>query len=174
MGWRRGLVLTKHTKLCKVCGKEFETVPSSSKQHTCSMECARIRKRKNRVRRTCAVCGKDMYEIKKKSGSRKYCSTACKIKGLADLKRKNYTLRCLKGVFASSRESKKFHLSMHPYCNYCGWRDVIDILELHHKDRNRRNNTVENTVLLCPTCHTLEHYRERDGQFGNNLGRKAS
>jgi len=33
-------------------------------------------------------------------------------------------------------------------------------LELHHRDRNRRNNRPENLETLCANCHRLEHARE--------------
>lgn len=41
-------------------------------------------------------------------------------------------------------------------CNKCGntqWlgRDIP--LELHHKDGNKNNNSLDNLELLCPNCH---------------------
>ncbi len=30
-------------------------------------------------------------------------------------------------------------------------------LEVHHKDRNRRNNRVKNLIILCRTCHKKTH-----------------
>jgi hypothetical protein len=33
--------------------------------------------------------------------------------------------------------------------------DNNPILELHHKDGNHNNNTLENCLLLCPNCHAL-------------------
>ena len=36
-------------------------------------------------------------------------------------------------------------------------------LEIHHKDANRFNNTLDNLELLCPTCHAMtENYRGRN------------
>ena len=32
---------------------------------------------------------------------------------------------------------------------------------VHHKDRNRRNNHFSNLELLCPKCHLNEHRRDR-------------
>lgn len=49
-------------------------------------------------------------------------------------------------------------------CQRCGW-DIAPILELHHKDRNRKNNTLSNLEFLCPNCHTLEHYLCKDGPY---------
>lgn len=55
-------------------------------------------------------------------------------------------------------------------CGNCH-RKTIDIngkeikmpLELHHIDGDRRNNRIENLVLLCPICHTLTtNYRGKN------------
>ncbi len=39
-------------------------------------------------------------------------------------------------------------------CNRCGFAEV---LEVHHKDRNRLNNSIDNLEILCPNCHAMEH-----------------
>ena len=57
-------------------------------------------------------------------------------------------------------------------CGRCGWKEEPAILEKHHKDRNRKNNHRSNLEYLCPTCHTLEHFHAKDGQFKNNYGKK--
>jgi len=31
---------------------------------------------------------------------------------------------------------------------------------VHHIDKNRGNNSLENLKLVCPTCHVKEHGRE--------------
>lgn len=41
-----------------------------------------------------------------------------------------------------------------PICAYCGF-GIPAILEVAHLDGNRRNNEIENLVLLCPTCHRM-------------------
>ena len=38
-------------------------------------------------------------------------------------------------------------------CELCGWDEDIDFLEVHHIDENRKNNTLENLMILCPICH---------------------
>jgi 5-methylcytosine-specific restriction endonuclease McrA len=42
-------------------------------------------------------------------------------------------------------------------CNRCGYRDVIDILQVHHRDHNHSNNELSNLEILCPNCHAIEH-----------------
>ena len=42
-------------------------------------------------------------------------------------------------------------------CNY----DKYQILEVHHKNRNRGNNELKNLELICPNCHAEEHLLEK-------------
>jgi hypothetical protein len=50
-------------------------------------------------------------------------------------------------------------------CNRCGWDKVSAVLEVHHKDRNRKHNELTNLELLCPTDHSLEHFLAQDGKW---------
>ena len=170
MGWRKGLRLAKLMKPCKVCGKMFETVPSSAKQHTCSMACAAERKKVTRVKHICVICSKDFTDLKTRS--RKYCGTVCKIEGLARARRARFENKGLWGEWCSPRDAKAWYIKEHGACQTCGWKDEIGVLELHHRDRNRRHNTGENIMLLCPNCHSIEHLKNKDGQYKNNLGVK--
>lgn len=43
-------------------------------------------------------------------------------------------------------------------CNRCGntkWLGEKIPLELHHRDGNKENNSLENLELLCPNCHVF-------------------
>ena len=50
-------------------------------------------------------------------------------------------------------------------CQVCGdiWSGNLD---RHHRDRNRANNTIENIIVICPSCHAKEHDRERARENG--------
>lgn len=52
-------------------------------------------------------------------------------------------------------------------CEKCGWNKYFDILQAHHINRNRNDNSPENLLLLCPTCHQVEHYLEHTGIYTN-------
>lgn len=41
-------------------------------------------------------------------------------------------------------------------CNRCGIAEKL-VLEVHRKDRDRRNNKIENLEILCANYHTVEH-----------------
>ena len=53
-------------------------------------------------------------------------------------------------------------------CELCGWDKKIEgeeftPCELHHKDGNPHNHSLENLIILCPNCHSLQdHYRARN------------
>ena len=53
-------------------------------------------------------------------------------------------------------------------CENCGlteWQGHPIPLEVHHKDGNRHNNTLENFQLLCPNCHALtDSYRGKNSK----------
>jgi len=173
MGWRKGKLFTAFYKNCEICGSEFKTTPSSKKQFCCSRECWSKRKTKKRVKYICLVCGKDIYALKRKAGGRKYCSTKCKIDALAEMKRKRFENKRIWGEWKNWRTAKEWYLTIYKKCQICGYEKIKEILEMHHKDRNRYNNKKDNLILLCPNCHSEEHYNKKDGQFKNNLGKYA-
>lgn len=42
-------------------------------------------------------------------------------------------------------------------CNECQldkWNNLKIVLEVHHIDGDRKNNKLENVILLCPNCHS--------------------
>jgi hypothetical protein len=43
-----------------------------------------------------------------------------------------------------------------PQCERCGFSNK-DALEVHHKDKNRKNNLIENLEIVCANCHSIEH-----------------
>lgn len=54
-------------------------------------------------------------------------------------------------------------------CALCGiseWQGKKLPLELHHKDRNHYNNSLENLEILCPNCHSIQ-----EGNSGANSGK---
>jgi len=45
-------------------------------------------------------------------------------------------------------------------CERCGY-NKYEILQVHHKDRDIDNNSLDNLELICPNCHYEEHYLEK-------------
>jgi hypothetical protein len=50
-------------------------------------------------------------------------------------------------------------------CNRCLFDKNPNILIVHHKDRNRLNNVLDNLEILCPNCHSEEHFNSKDGLY---------
>lgn len=57
-------------------------------------------------------------------------------------------------------------------CEKCGiseWFGVKIPLELHHKDSNHFNNKLDNLIILCPNCHSIQ-----EGNSGANAGKYST
>ena len=55
------------------------------------------------------------------------------------------------------------------HCEICGasiWQGYQLPLELHHKDGNHQNNSLDNLQILCPNCHSIQ-----EGNAGANVGK---
>jgi DNA-directed RNA polymerase subunit M/transcription elongation factor TFIIS len=59
--------------------------------------------------------------------------------------------------------STDFQVRKADECERCGWKEVPEILRVHHLDRDRSNNALENLEILCSICHDKEHYFSNDG-----------
>lgn len=43
-----------------------------------------------------------------------------------------------------------------PECNRCKSKRILNV---HHRDHNRNNNSINNLEILCKSCHNREHYK---------------
>ena len=162
-------------KECLWCKKEFTPLEKEVKRGNgkfCSRSCSsqhRVSKTVLELNTDCAWCHKKFHKaLSKKSNSRSglfFCSRICKdtaqkIGGLEAIQPNHY------GTVdtASDYRGKAFSFYS-PCCYICGWDKVIPVLQVHHKDRDRKNNKIENLVILCPTCHQVEHYLSNDGLY---------
>lgn len=50
---------------------------------------------------------------------------------------------------------RKYGLVTH--CEECGFDKCIEILQVHHIDKNRYNNALDNLQVLCRNCHAMKH-----------------
>lgn len=107
----------------------------------------------------CAWCGKEIErlpsEVNKNKSGLFYC---CKEHGNLH---KN-ALRKQSGEWdnTTNYRLKAFDNYEHK-CYICNWDEDERILEVHHIDENRQNNSLDNLIILCPTCHrkiTLGYY----------------
>lgn len=163
------------TKICLNCQEPFEC---SLKEHNrgngkfCSQSCSSKynRPKPKEPNMTCIVCQKPMYKspskLKNSRHGYHFCSRKCK--ELAQSPTSGYTIEAIMpdhygdGLYSYGRRAR----SNKPLvCEACGYNEYPEILEVHHKDRNRRNNILENLKILCPNCHQVEHFLTKSGRF---------
>ena len=129
----------------------------------CSAKCSSNRPRTpKQPNHKCSRCTKLFYRPKSKSDERQtkhgflFCSRKCKdnsqrIGGIKEIQPKHY------GTSTADYRALAF-ANLLNQCARCGFDKHLKVLEVHHKDRNRSNNQLENLEILCPTCHTIEHF----------------
>lgn len=60
-------------------------------------------------------------------------------------------------------ESHRRHMQM--TCQRCGFEAMVkDQIDVHHKNGNHKDNSIENLESLCANCHRLEHAMQRSGR----------
>ena len=159
---------------CKNCAKEFIARRQDVNRGFgifCSIKCSSTGRRYPESKRPlvkCDRCGVVYRRAKiicqSKSGLN-FCSRTCK--DLAQRLVENFpSIRpphfgAADGMYAY-RNSCRDRLTN---CEACGYDKVPGILVVHHKDRNRRNNSQENLSVLCPNCHQEDHFLARDGAY---------
>ncbi len=140
---------------CLVCAKPVYRRPLELKQSAgrafCSTICYGIACRKEKP---CAICGKAILS----SRNSKTCSRTCSNTYRAGIKYKIGRPRDKAKLFSDIRKS--LSLLRGAKCERCGY-DTYEVLQVHHKDRDRSNNQSENLELICPNCHYEEHYLKR-------------
>lgn len=141
---------------CKACGKIF-LIPQYRKDTAkyCSKKCHLYEGSSLNV---CEVCGKTYRRAKSHNGSAtKTCSLKCR--GII-----TRTDAPISKDYPSVRNWLK-RRGMIKVCEKCGYNEISEILNIHHRDRDRTNNKLENLMILCPTCHAVEHYQENKNGY---------
>lgn len=156
--WYTGLVSEQYKRnpntTCKTCLKPIYRRPFQIKINNgrvyCSPHCYSISLRKEIP---CVVCGRLIL-----SGlNKKTCNRSCANKLRTGIK---YHIGCPRDK-VKSQQALKIRLlnDRGNICERCGY-SKYEILQVHHKDRDRNNNDLENLELICPNCHFEEHYLE--------------
>lgn len=140
---------------CAYCGKEFlreKRWAIKNKNNFCCVKHSNLAKQ-TRENVNCAHCGKEFWmaparKRKSKSGLF-FCSKSCKAK------EQRFEGKISQHIKVAPRDFilKKYNYS----CANCGYNEYKELLEVHHIDRNRNNNKVENFICLCVMCHTAIH-----------------
>jgi len=140
---------------CLICGqpiyrRKIDLERSHGKAY-CSSACYGNSCRKEKP---CLVCGKPILANKHKKTCCRSCANINRSKNKYKLfgphKDKAKWYRALKTRLLKIRGIK---------CERCGY-NKFEILQVHHKDKDRKNNNLDNLELICPNCHFEEHYLE--------------
>jgi|SRR3989338_6872343 len=147
---------------CKICGKEFYAKPNWLKRgwgKYCSVACSHKGARKGKFI-FCHICGKKTWKTPKalkisKSG-KFFCGKSCQATW------RNRTFVGPKHALwkgGSYQEYGKIltKSNLPIKCTSCGTSDKR-VLSVHHKDRKRNNNSIDNLEWLCFNCHFLTHH----------------
>lgn len=147
---------------CEFCQKSFDAPVKEINRGNgrfCSRSCGRHIKRQKPDNLICALCHKSFYRKisshkESKSGlyfcCRNHKDQAQRIGGIEAIQPDHYGT-----TLADYREIAFRHYPK--ICNRCGFDKIVVV---HHKDRNRSNNHIDNLEVLCPNCHALEHALE--------------
>jgi len=140
---------------CLVCNKPIYKRPSqivlNHGRVFCSSNCYGFSCRQERP---CPICGKPILAGLKK----KTCSRTCANKNRVGVK---YNLFRKKDKVKSYKSLKlRLLFKRGNVCERCGY-NRYEILQVHHKDRDRTHNDLDNLELICPNCHYEEHLLEK-------------
>src|SRR3989338_4022806 len=140
---------------CSICNTLIYRRPNKIKESDgksyCSIECYGKSCRKEKP---CVICKKPILAGLHK----KTCSRSCANKQRAGIKynigRPNDKVKYQQGLKVRLLKNRGL------VCERCNY-NKYEILQVHHKNRDRGDNDLSNLELICPNCHFEEHLLEK-------------
>lgn len=155
----------KNSKPCLMCG-----TPTPRNKRYCSTACREAKPKVSRQRvATCATCGVQFKAVNSKST---YCSTVCANKAHSERMTGKGNGRYKHGAsYAKAYDVARAIVLQRDnrQCVACGAAEILtptvrlgvtnlrSNLHVHHIDHDKTNNTSENLVVMCKTCHAVHH-----------------
>ena len=146
---------------CTKCNTLFnktqsEIKKSKSGNHFCSKSCSAsfnnkgVRRHGDTNKGSCLYCN---LTLDGKQKLLKFCSHKC----FTDSKIAKTFKQLESGENLSAKRCKRYYIDKNYACSICNlnsWQNKEISLELDHIDGDGTNNTLKNTRLLCPNCHS--------------------
>ena len=154
----QSIITVRCLKHNHVFNTKYKNVRRDTRPHHICPICQEEDRNKDKIIYVCDYCGKEFFIAPSKLTNTKsglhFCSRECKDKAqcissgnkFSAIKPAHY------GTTKKDYRKKAFREYEHK-CAICGYNEDIDILEVHHIDENRQNNSLENLIILCPICH---------------------
>ncbi len=152
---------------CQQCNKQFYAKPNWIKRgwgKFCSRDCVFESQKRGSLTK-CFTCDKEIYKSPRAlSGSKSgnyFCSKSCQT-----IWRNSIFVGPNHSNWKGGEKSYRDILLRTTTLQVCKRCELSDtrVLAVHHIDRNRQNNKVENLVWLCHNCHYLIHHDKLEDQ----------
>lgn len=149
---------------CKICNNDFEVKTSlfnKYKKRGWGFRCLDCRQKLGeKLTLECPVCGKTFvrkhWQIKTKSGL-SFCSRSCAATyNNTHCRTGENNPNCIDGRYMKSSYAKKAFRAYVPKCAACGLKEEC-CLQVHHIDKDRQNDDINNLIILCANCHCRVH-----------------
>lgn len=155
MGDKRNYYRKYVTRVCALCGKEY-TQRSDYKSKFCGYECY-WRSMEVDHSTVCPICGITFNKV----ANQKYCSRKCQ--GIAKRGKPHI---CTNGIskdrqgYVREYINGKYVMQHRLVVEKAIGRKLRDDEVVHHKDRNKGNNSIENLEIMSSSDHTKTHSDE--------------
>ena len=139
---------------CNGCSrKKVISIIEKHSLDTSHFDKGKSRRKYEREERECPVC-KGIFEIKKNTRGEKQitCSRSCA--------NSYFRIHAGNGNYDNLKSYKKICYRHHERKCVCCKEDKI--LDVHHYDGDRNNNSPENLIPLCPTHHRYVHSKYKN------------
>src|SRR3990167_1179904 len=110
---------------------------------------------RHRIKCKCLECGEFFEEVESriKAGRGRYCSINCYNKNKKGRRQSTGTeFKRTSGIGCYIKIVKEN--SLKPVCSMCNRKEKEfgRIIQVHHKDKNRKNNKISNLQVICYLC----------------------
>jgi endogenous inhibitor of DNA gyrase (YacG/DUF329 family) len=146
--------------ICPICNKQY--ISRIDKQlKFCSRKCYGYSNQK-RVLLVCSYCRKEFYRTLSKLKNAKheifFCCRQCKDIGQKTIK------EIQPAHYGTADKTKKYREKFikqnRLICTRCGYKEFTCSVQIHHIDKDRNNDNIDNLVSLCANCHLALHFNK--------------